>query len=165
VARIWRRMEYNIKFILNVERKSFISSFNKIMMKNYFKKRGNKWINIKDDITKIIMLQKSRFGNNYYINYGYNINDLELDSTNMHIENRLHIDYDLQRVHIWDLLNLDNEIDDNQRIQEIELILNKYIFSEMSRINSVNDIKMFLGSSLLKRNDIPKKVKQFFSMN
>ena len=158
-------MEYNIRFILNMERKSFISSFDKIMMKNYFKKRGNKWINIKDDITKIIMLQKSNFGNNYYINYGYNINNLELGSTNMHIENRLHFDDDLQRVHMWDLLNLDNEIDDNQRIQEIELILNKYIFSEMSRINSVNDIKMFLGSSLLKRNDIPIKVKQFFSMN
>ena len=69
-------MEYNIRFILNMERKSFISSFNKIMMKNYFKKRGNNWINIKDDITKIIMLQKSKFGNNYYINYGYNINNL-----------------------------------------------------------------------------------------
>ena len=97
------------------------------------------------------------------INYGYIINSLELCSTNMHIENRLHFDNESKRIHLYNLLNLDNEIDDNKRIQEIELMINEIIFSEMSRINTLNDVKIFLRDSL-NRNDIPIRVKQLFSM-
>ena len=156
-------MEFSIRFILNMERKAFISSFNEIMLKNCFKKKGNTWVNIKSDITKVITLQKSRFGNNYYINYGYIINCLELRSTNMHIENRLHFDNEPKRVHLCNLLNLDNEIDDNKRILKIELMLNEIIFSEMSKINNLDDISVFLKASL-NRNDIPIKVKKLFLM-
>lgn len=156
-------MEYNFRFILDMEKKAFISSFNRIMIKNCFKKKGNTWINVSYDITKVISLQKSRFGNNYYINYGYIINSLELCSTKMHIENRLHFDNEAKRVHLWNLLNLDNGIDDNKRIQEIELMLNEIIFSEMSGINNLNDISVFLKASS-NRNDIPIRVKKLFSM-
>lgn len=81
----------------------------------------------------------------------------------MHIENRLHFDNESKRIHLYNLLNLDNEIDDNKRIQEIELMINEIIFSEMSRINTLNDVKIFLRDSL-NRNDIPIRVKQLFSM-
>lgn len=156
-------VENSIRFILFMERKAFISSFHKIMLKNCFNKKGNTWIKINNDITKVISLQKSRYSNNYYINYGYIINGLELCSTNMHIENRLHFDNESKRIHLYNLLNLDNEIDDNKRIQEIELMINEIIFSEMSRINTLNDVKIFLRDSL-DRNDIPIRVKQLFSM-
>jgi hypothetical protein len=119
-----------------------------------FKKKGNYWKLETEEIEKIIDLQKSNFSNLYYLNYGYNLKNLNYDTVRKHIYNRLpqHSAFDLE-----------NNLIPAIRNEEIQKIFNNELIPEVSRINTESDI-----IELLKKrphlNEIPLKVKEYLKL-
>lgn len=134
------------------------------LLKPYgFKRKGNNWILNGDEISKLVNLQKSYYGNVFYINYGYIIKDLDL-ATKPHVEMRLaSVDREEQK-RITDLLNLETEIQPNQRLEELAKILTNKVIAKLQSINS----KKELLNELMQRshlNDIPLVVKKYFNLS
>ena len=72
-----------------MEKKILINLLNEICSPLGFKRKGNYWLLNQMELTQIINLQKSIYGNLYYINYGFKINNLNTDNDMMHIWKRL----------------------------------------------------------------------------
>ena len=54
-----------------------------------FKKKGNYWVHNGQEISRMIHLQKSQYGNSFYINYGFIVTLIPLDGLMMHVHKRL----------------------------------------------------------------------------
>lgn len=145
-----------------MEKKNLIKLLDEIFIPLNFKRKGNNWVFNGEKLTKIINLQKSNYGNLFYINFGYIIKGLEL-STVTHVENRLGSKNKDEQKRITDLLNLEVNIPSDKRLSELkQLILNKIV----SKIELV-DTEEQLVNELRKRphlNDIPLVVKEYFHL-
>lgn len=143
--------------------KNNLISFLDTLLKPYgFKKKGNNWTLDGDEISKLVNLQKSYYGNLYYVNYGFIIKDLELTTTT-HVEMRLGSADKEQQKRITDLLNLEIDIESNQRLDELKKVLITKVIVHLQSINS----KIDLLDELKKRphlNDIPLIVKDYFNL-
>jgi len=54
-----------------MEKKDLVNILSEMLFPMGFKRKGNNWVINGDVMTKIVNLQKSQFGNLYYVNYGY----------------------------------------------------------------------------------------------
>lgn len=146
-----------------MEKKDFEIILNETLKPIGFKKKGNFWVKNDIAITKIVNLQKSQFSNSFYINYGYILNSIPLGNDMMHVFNGLgSIDY-IENEKIKALLNLENKISDEQRIEELKQIINKILISNLQLIQTEDN----LLHELKKRthlNDIPVVVKKYFGL-
>ncbi len=127
-----------------------------------FKRKGNNWILENTELIKTINLQKSNFSNSYYINYGFTVKGLQL-KTGVHVWNRLHGNNVDEGFRIRDLLDLENNIADNERLSELKKIINDKIINEIQLLNTTESLK----ENLKKRphlNDIPIVVHQYFNL-
>jgi hypothetical protein len=128
-----------------------------------FKRKGNYWLANGNILSKMINLQKSSFGNHYFINYGYILKVLPLNNETMHIYNRVAaIEKDEQK-RITDLLDLKNDIPDDKRLLELKKLLIDRIVSKIQLINTEEDVL----NELKKRphlNDISLVVKKYFNL-
>lgn len=146
-----------------MERKDLIELMNEILCPLGFKHKGNNWLFNEAELSKIINLQKSCFGNYYYINYGFIIKAIKLDGLYMHIDNRLASKNREEQKEIDTLLDFEFDMPKKRRLfllkQKIELI----ILPVMQNVNSEEDIK----NELKKRshlNNIPLSVKKHFHL-
>jgi len=140
-----------------MDKKDLISLFNNVLKPHGFKKKSNYWRLDGDELIKIVNLQKSQWGNQYYINYGFDFKDLDYDGMAMHIYNRIgSIDKDGNNI-------LDFEISlPGDRIKMVENLLTD-ILTIFGKANSVADII----NDLRQRdhlNDVPLKVKGFLDL-
>ena len=127
-----------------------------------FKVRGNNWILKETQITKVINLQKSNFSNCYYINYGFIINDLPL-TTKTHVDSRLSGKTKEEQQKITDLLDLENDISEGERIFELRKVITENVLSEVQNIFTTADLLIEILSRPT-TNDIPLVVKDFYSI-
>lgn len=145
-----------------MEKKDLISLLDIIFIPLGFKRKGNNWVQNGSELSKIINLQKSNYSNAFYINYGYVIKCLELTSST-HIENRLSsIDSEEQKK-ITDLLDLEKEMPNEQRLTELNKFITDKIVLQMQSVNNEVDIL----SDLKNRphlNNIPLVVKKHFNL-
>lgn len=145
-----------------MDKKDLIGLLSGIFISHGFKHKGNNWISDNDELIKIINLQKSNFSNSYYINYGYVIKGLQLTTTT-HVANRLHGNNLEEGKRIKELLTIDSDIVDNERLLELEKIILDKIINKFQLINTPKDLK----EDLKKRphlNDIPGVVQQYFNL-
>ena len=119
-----------------------------------FAKKGNFWRKETSEIEKIINLQKSNYSRLCYINFGYNLLELEYNKVTMHIYNRL------EQIEAFDL---ENGMDSNKRIFEISETINKVLLPEMEKINNEKDLVNSLKNRI-HLNDIPLKVKDYLKL-
>ena len=54
-----------------MEKKDLINILSEMLVPIGFKRKGNYWVVNGDEITKMVNLQKSQYGNSFYINYDY----------------------------------------------------------------------------------------------
>ncbi|QFT90826.1 hypothetical protein FIU87_19450 [Bacillus sp. THAF10] len=130
---------------------------------NSFIKKGRKWTMTNDELIKIIILSRSRFGNYYYLDYGITIKNIELDGLVMHIYHSLGSLNGSDFTRMMNLLNLDTSITDKDRKEELENLIQNEIFTFFSAINNEND----LLSNLKNRenlNDVPLCVKKYYQI-
>ena len=145
-----------------MNKKELINILSEVLVPIGFKKKGNYWVINGDEITKMINLQKSNYGNFFYINYGYILNSIPLDNEMMHVYNRV-TSLDLEeRNRITFLLDLDSNVADEDRTTELKQILGKLV-SKIQIVNTEEELlKELKNRSDL--NDIPLTVKKHFQI-
>ncbi len=120
-----------------------------------FRKKGNYWKLETEEIEKIIDLQKSNFSNLYYVNYGYNLKNLNYDEVRTHIFNGIAQN---------EVFDLENNINQKIRIEKIQKIFKDELIPNVNQINTESDI-----IELLKKqpnlNQVPIKVKEYLKLN
>lgn len=136
-------MENSLRHILKsnlMEKTILVELLSELFLPMGFKRKGNNWVSNGPQVNRIVNLQKSQFGNSFYINYGYILNSLPLNNWKTHIENRLGF-YDKDRnKRVMVLLNLDNEIPSEERLRELKECINERIISEMETVVTEDDI-------------------------
>ena len=146
-----------------IDKKDCIKLIDELFIPIGFKRKGNNWVYNDNELSKIVNLQKSNYGNFSYINYGYIIRGLEL-TTRTHVENRLASTNQEQQNRITDLLDLETNISPAERLVELKNLMLDKIFAEFQVINGEGD----LLNSLRHRNhlnDIPLVVKKHFKIS
>ena len=159
-------MEYCIRSLLIIMKNKILESIlSELLIPNGFKKKGNYWLINGNELTKIVHLQKSQFGNSFYINFGYIINSIPLNGLSMHIFQQVSSLDEKERNRIMELLNLDNDISETVRIDELDHILRSKLVDKMKSINSQDDIrKMTEDFSQAQLNMIPLSVKEYLKI-
>ncbi|CUA81344.1 Domain of unknown function (DUF4304) [Anoxybacillus suryakundensis] len=146
-----------------MDKSEFIKYLDDLFKSHSFKKRGNQWSFSNDEIIKIIRLSKSRYGNFYYIYYGFIIKNLELGRSMMHVSHGLGSLDDKENARIMELLDFDLSIPDEDRKNELKKFIEREIFGMFNKIHTEEDLLM----ELKKRdhlNDIPLCVKKYFKL-
>ncbi len=128
-----------------------------------FSKYGNKWSMETDELEKVIYLQKSNYGNQYYINYGFNFKDLVYPEVDMHIWNQLGSKKRRDNKLIFQTLDLTNSIEDNIRVQNLKNIVSEILLPEIVSINKKTDVISYLKSTS-NLNDVFLPVKQHLNL-
>jgi hypothetical protein len=149
--------------MLGMNNNEFKVFLNDIFKTFGFKRKGNNWFSENNELIKVINLQKSNFGNQYYINYGYILKSLKLDKFEMHIFHRLSSLDKKENERIKELLDFEGNIDDSQRKSELKSFLEKNLIQSLIQINSEIDIlnELKQRSHL---NDVPIIVKNHFNL-
>lgn len=146
-----------------MDKKELVNILSEIFVPFGFKKKGNYWVINNDAITKVVNLQKSQFGNYFYINYGYIIDSIPLDGM-MHIYKRVDSSDKDENLRLNKLLDLESDIYKDDRANELKKVLLEKIVQEFNRVNTEADI---LGE--LKKqphlNNIPLAVKRHFNLS
>lgn len=145
-----------------MEKKELANILDEIFVPLGFKRKGNSWVLNGNELSKVINLQKSNYGNAFYINYGYVIRGLTL-TTKTHVENRLASTDKEDQKKITDLLNLENDIAESHRVSMLKNIITDKIVKQMQSTNTQED----LLDQLKKRShlhDIPLSVKRHFNL-
>lgn len=146
-----------------MEKRELVKYLDEIFSPLGFKKRGNTWKTQSEELTKLINLQKSKYSNAYYLNYGFVIHGLNLDRLEMHIYNRLSSLDDRENQRIMNLLDFENDIPESDRKKELRFFMEKRMLSELQSIDTESD----LLESLKKRshlNDVPLIVKKHLNI-
>jgi hypothetical protein len=147
-----------------MDKKGLSNVLDSILIPHGFKRKGNYWLKNGEVLSKMVNLQKSNAGNNFYINYGYIVKALPLGNQMMHIYNRVSsLDIE-EKKHISGLLNLENDMSDNLRRVALINLLEEKLLNKLQVVNTEEDL---LGE-LKKRqtlNDITQSVKQHFNLN
>jgi len=128
-----------------------------------FKRKGNNWVENKGEISKIVNLQKSQFGNLFYINYGYAMKNLPLNGAKMHIHLRVSTVELGKKDNVSELLILDNQIPDRDRCDMLTKILTVKLIPELRSVNTESDIRRRIVDGPW-QNIVPVKVKHYFGL-
>ena len=123
-----------------MEKKDLVNILNEMLTPIGFKKKGNNWVINGSMITKIVNLQKSQFGNVYYINYGYILQALPLGVFRTHVENRVGFSTKEENLRLHELLDLDSNISDKERTNVLKEILQNKLVSKIQFINTEEDL-------------------------
>jgi hypothetical protein len=145
-----------------MEKKDLTKLLDEVFIPLGFKRKGNNWVHNGDVLTKILNLQKSNYGNAFYINYGYIIKGLEL-TTKMHVYMRLASNDKGENLRITNLLNLESDLDVVERLSDLKRFINDQIVLDFNMTHTEHDII----NELKQRpdlNNIPLVVKRYFGL-
>jgi hypothetical protein len=144
-----------------MSKKELVNILNEVFVPVGFSKKGDAWLQKGEELDKIICLQKSKYSNSYYINYGYILNSIPLDNLMAHVFKGFGSLNEQENLRINQLLDLDNT--NNNGIEELrQLVINK-IATVIEKVNT----EVELLSELKKQahlNDIPLVVKRYFNL-
>lgn len=146
-----------------MEKKDLITFLDSIFSPLGFKRKGNNWVINGNEINKIINLQKSQYGNAFYINYGYIIKSLPLDGFVNHVDSRLSSSDKIGQQRITELLNLESAVLPSERLSELENLINEKIVKEMESTNEESDILNVLNQKQFLYM-IPPNVLKYFNL-
>jgi hypothetical protein len=116
---------------------------NNILSKYGFKKKGNRWTRNGEKISEKVVLQKSLYGNYYYFRYYYVINNLPLEDDEGHVLTSIGVSEQKYKL-LSEAFDLENALDDEQRIEIMNKVLSESILSKDNPIDSEEKMKAFL---------------------
>lgn len=137
-----------------MKKNELISLINDILKDHDFKRSGSTWKIKGTELTKIVNLQKSSYGNMYYINYGYIINALELDGMRTHVFKRLEAD---------DILDCERKKLTDEVVKDELLFKLKELICEFNSVNTIKDLSNIAASEYMLAM-IPYKVKVYLGL-
>lgn len=146
-----------------MEKKNIVKLLDELFLPIGFKRKGNYWVNNGEQVSKVVDLQKSNYSNSYYINFGYNLNRPAMGRLNKHISYRLAGNDKSNQTRLNELLDMESEIIDEIRLNELKNMISEQIVAQFQLVNSDADI-----FSYLKRRphlyDIPLRIKEYFGI-
>jgi len=146
-----------------MEKKELVSILNEVLVPIGFKKKGDYWVINGEEITKMVNLQKSQFGNTFYVNYGYILKSIPLNGLMMHVFKGFGSLDKIEQQRITALLDLGNNISNEERAKELKDLLTKKVVLSIQEVSTEEDV----SNELKKRshlNDVPLIVKRHFSL-
>jgi hypothetical protein len=145
-----------------MEKDWLINILNELLLPLGFKKKGNFWVLNATEISKMINLQKSRFSNEYYLNYGYIITALSLNGEMMHVFNRLGSANLEENERIARLLDMDSKISVEERTSMLQKMLYDNLISKISKVNTEQDLLADLKKG--RGNNISLAVRKYLKL-
>jgi hypothetical protein len=122
-----------------MDKKVFLQNINQILKSYGFKKKTSKWERCTGDLFQIIELQKSRYGDFYYINLYFDIIEkkerIKSFYTGIRLDKIIDVDEKYSK-----MLNLENDFTDDVRLFYLDSLLKQTIMKLDSEFNSVNDL-------------------------
>ncbi len=146
-----------------MDKQNLVKLLHSILVPKGFTRKGNNWTFDNDELGKKVNLQKSNYGNQYYINYGYIINGLQLTTTE-HVSCRLGATSKTEQKYITDLLDLTTDIPPDLRLYDLENYIIKDVILPMQMINNEQDLLVFILSRPT-LNNVPLVVKEYFKID
>ena len=128
-----------------------------------FKHKGNYWMLREIELTKMINLQKSNFGNYFYINYGFILNKLDRDGLVAHVFERLASNDKEEQTNLTNCLNLDYEILEQKRISILKKLMNDKVLKKIQGVSSELELVEYIKKRP-QMNDIPLSVKKYLNL-
>jgi hypothetical protein len=141
----------------------FKQAIDQILLPHKFVRNKNTWVLKSPEINKVISVYQSNYSDTYYIDYGFIINNLELNDLNMHVFKRLgSSDYN-EQLFINRVLSLDSSMSDHERVSQLKLIIEDKALSVLEKINTESDLLVYI-QSFPNLNMIPLLVKNYFRL-
>lgn len=117
-------------------------------------KKSGTWYRQGDEVVAVVDLQKSQYGQQYYLNLGFWLRELGADrypkGLRCHISVRLETLAPEERHRIARLLDLDHEIPDEQRVDELVALLNERTLPLIERGSSVVGLRALVDEGALR---------------
>lgn len=116
-------------------------------------KKASAWYRHTDEVIAVSDLQKSQYGPKYYFNQGFWLRELGDDrypkGQNCHISLRLETLLAEQRERVAELLDLDHEMPEQERIDELVALLNERMLPVIERGGSLAGLKAMVEDGTL----------------
>ena len=128
-----------------------------------FKKKGNWWARNRNEINTLVDLQKSQFGNQFYVNYGFVLNAVPLNGLRRHKYARIGSSNTAAMLRIHNLLDLDSDITDDTRKAELKRVIFRDLIPTVASVNSETDVLNYIRK-LRTMNGVPLVVKRHFGI-
>lgn len=146
-----------------MEKRELVKILNEVFVPLGFKKKEDNWIINGDEIIKMVNLQKSKFSNSFYINYGYILKSIPLNGLTMHIFKGFGSIDKTEQQRIVALLNLENDVSKADREEELKKYLFEKLVLDINKVNTEEDVLNELKQrSCL--NDVPLILKKYFRL-
>ena len=146
-----------------MEKKDLINLITDTFCPVGFKRKGNYWLLCGAELTKLINIQKSNFGNYYYINYGFVLNNLDRGDLVAHIFQRLGSSNKEEQIKLVNCLDLEYEMSEKDRIFYLKEIMTDKILKKIQEVNSELELIEYLKKRP-QLNDIPLNVKRYLKL-
>jgi len=146
-----------------MEKKELIRFLDEIFKPLGYSRKGISWSIETEELEKVIQIQQSKFGDVYYINFGFIIKRINIEKLEMHVFDGFGSVDDNENHRMRNLLDMETDIPEEQRKVELKNLINTYIIFDLDRTNTENDLK----NKLMKRphlNNIPLVVKKALNL-
>ncbi|MES2822752.1 MAG: DUF4304 domain-containing protein [Pseudomonadota bacterium] len=149
--------------------KIIIDAINPALKSHGFKKKSSNWYLYKSEVVLVVNLQKSQYGNQFYINCAVLVKallDLEFpQEEKCHIRFRLDsngTDAPENRVKL--LLDLENDsISDEDRKSELKKLITSYVLPHLEKCSTLSGITEMVNSEKFKGWAIRKNLKDLIA--
>ncbi len=123
-----------------MDRKDLIKVLSEVFVPLGFKRKGNHWLCEREELIKKVDLQKSQYGNMFYIRYGFIIKALPLEREYTHVSSGLGSSDPVKNTRIKELLYLETDIPDEVRISELKSFIEDILVPRIHSINTEEDL-------------------------
>lgn len=118
-----------------------------------FEKKSGSWYRHAEEVIAVSNIQKSQYGPSYYINQGYWLRRLGNERypkiVRCHVQARLEDLLPEAEHRIVELLNVENEMPDRERVDELVLLLKGELLPLIEQGSSVTGLRAMLAGGLL----------------
>lgn len=146
-----------------MDKKGIVNILSEVLMPNNFKKKGKYWVQSEEEVTKMVYLQKSQYGESYQVIYGYILKSIPLNSLTFHVYFSLGSKIQAEQMRINKLLDLKSLVSDEDRTEELKQILNTILVQKIQIVKTEKDVLNSL-MKLPNLNSVPLSVKKYFNI-
>jgi len=120
--------------------KELITVLDDIFIPISFKRRKNKWVRLTSELSITLYLQKSQYGNFFYLRYFFTILSIDPSGKEAHVVSGLGSQDAYHSKRIKELLDLDSEIDDKVRSSELKEYTKDIVIAKIGSINTAREL-------------------------
>ena len=137
-------------------------------MFHFFQKKGDSWYLNNGEIISIVNLQKSNYGNQFYVNLAFWINEIEESEYpkpyNSHIVIRLTSLFQERKEYFEEVFDLENpDYSDLERSVEIENIVTSQLIPLLNKAHTIAELKQLLKKGYFKNGMIMAIVEELIA--